>query len=305
MEFSFLYPAYLILLLIVPFIVFIHFFTLRTRRKYALRFANFEAIRRIRGIDLLSKNIMVLFLTTGIFILLTLSLSGMQVIYEGTVSSFSFVLALDTSSSMGADDLFPSRLETAKQEALSFIDLVPDKTKIALLSFSGNSLVLRELTNDKILLRRAIESVSLSDIGGTDIVEALVVSSNLLRGEEGKSIILMSDGISNVGTLEDGIAYANQQRVVVHTFALGTESGGITSYGLSKADQDSLHSISYNTNGKYFLINTSFSDEPFQQILGLRSGRVERDISAYLLLGAIGFFLLEYLLITTRYRVFP
>ena len=46
-------PIFLFYLLFIPFLILAHIISLRLRRKKALRFANFDAIDKIRGIDLL------------------------------------------------------------------------------------------------------------------------------------------------------------------------------------------------------------------------------------------------------------
>ena len=50
---SFIYPQYLFFILLIPLFIFIHLATLKSTKSSALKFANFEAISRIRGVDLL------------------------------------------------------------------------------------------------------------------------------------------------------------------------------------------------------------------------------------------------------------
>ena len=114
-EISFIKPSFLFLLALIPLIILIHFVTLRRKRSHALNFANFEAIARIKGVDLLSKNIFVLILTTIISLLLILSLSGLTLHRTVFASSFSFVVAIDSSRSMEANDFSPNRIEAAKE----------------------------------------------------------------------------------------------------------------------------------------------------------------------------------------------
>ena len=62
-------PSYLFLLFFIPLIILFHFVGLSRKRKNALKFANFEAISKIKGIDLYSKNISTLvFYTVMIFL---------------------------------------------------------------------------------------------------------------------------------------------------------------------------------------------------------------------------------------------
>ncbi len=136
MEISFTHPYYLFLLVVIPLIIFIHFISLRHKGGHALKFANFEAISKIRGIDLYSKNISILILTILISILLIFSVAGFTIQRTMSASSFSFVIAIDSSTSMDADDMSPDRITAAKNTALKFVDLTPLGTRFGVISFS-------------------------------------------------------------------------------------------------------------------------------------------------------------------------
>jgi Ca-activated chloride channel family protein len=306
MMITYVKPWYLLLLNLIPLIILVHFVTLKRKRSHALEFANFEAIARIKGVDLISKNIFILVLTSVIITLLTFSLAGITLQRTVYSSSFSFSLAIDSSKSMEATDFSPNRLEAAKQTALAFIDTVPAGTKMVIVSFSGNSFIEQRLTNDKTLLRQAVRGIPLSSVGGTDIAEAIITSTNLLEGEDAKAVILISDGRVNVGTIDDAITYANNNDVITHTIAIGTEEGGETSYGISKVDIDALKAIAYNTGGQSFRAENP--DEFKQQMLSimeLKFKKTSSSIVSYTTLLAMILFVIEYILVNTRYRVLP
>ncbi|MBU0760261.1 MAG: VWA domain-containing protein, partial [Nanoarchaeota archaeon] len=261
---------------------------------------------KVKGVDLLSKNIFILILSVLIFLLLVLSLSGVKMQRTLYSSSFSFIIAVDSSTSMEAADFSPNRLEAAKETALDFVDSFPAGTRAGVISFSGNAFIEQSVTDDKDFIKRAIEEIPLSSIGGTDLSEAVITSTNLLEGEEAKAVILLSDGKINVGTIETAINYANNHDVIVHAIGIGTLEGGVTSYGLSKIDEDSLKSLAYNTEGKYFQAGTKeLLRDSFNQIIELKFKKVSSDITSYLLLAAITLFLIEYILISTRFRILP
>lgn len=306
MEISFTHPYYLFLLVVVPLIIFIHFISLRHKGGYALRFANYEAISKIRGIDLYSKNIFILILTMLISVLLVFSLSGFTIQRTMSASSFSFVIAIDSSTSMEADDMFPDRITVAKNTALNFIDIVPAGTRFGIVSFSGNALIEQGMSGEKSLIKNAINNIGLSLISGTDLYEGIITSTNLLISEDAGAVILLSDGQINVGDLDDAIEYANINDVLVHSIAIGTQEGGQTSYGLSKVDEDSLKAVAFNTNGKFF--KATNSDElmnSFNDILEYEVRNVSFNLSRHFLVVALLLFILEYVLINTRYRIFP
>jgi Ca-activated chloride channel homolog len=299
---SFVYPGYLLFLFLIPLYIFVHLATLKATRSKAMKFANFEAISRIKGVDFFSKNIMVLGLSISVITFLVLSLSGLTFHTTIDASVYSFVLAIDSSQSMGAIDMKPNRMEAAKAAALDFVDSVPITTKVGVISFSGNSIIEQDLTNDKNLMRNGIKSIEISNIGGTDLIEAVVTSTNLLKGEETRAIILLSDGQINVGSIPEALLYANENNVLIHTIGLGTEAGGRASYGISKLDEDSLKALSYNTNGEFFrAVDENDLKNSLSQSIEKTRALVGINLSKYLLIIAIVLFTLEYILINSRY----
>ena len=303
---SFSQPLYLFFLFLVPLFILIYLVTMKTSKSAALKFANFELIARIKGVDILSRNIFVFILSMLIVALLVFSLSGTTLHVVLDSSSTSFVLAIDTSKSMEADDVPPSRIEAAKRAAIDFVDSSPIGTNMGVISFSGNSFIEQDVTDNKGLIKSAIRDIVISEVGGTDIFEAVITGNNLLEGEGEKSIILLSDGQVNVGDITDAIEYANRNDLIVHTIAFGTETGGQTSFGISKVDEDSLQALAYNTDGGFS--RATDRDEllqSFEDAVSLERRKVAIDISRYLLIATIVLFTLEFFLINTRYRRLP
>ncbi len=300
---SFLYPRYLFFLFLIPLFIFIHIVTLRASRTTALKFANFEAIARIKGVDFFSKNIITLFLSILIIFLLVMAVSGLTLHTTIKATDYSFVIALDSSESMGANDLLPNRMEAAKRAAVAFIDALPITTRVGVISFSGNAIIEQDLTESKSSMKSAVNEVQISEISGTDVYEAVITGTNLLSAENTKAIILLSDGQINVGTINDAIVYANENDIVVHTIAIGTEEGGETSYGLSKLDEDSLKALSYNTNGQFFrALDENELSNSFNEAIAKTERKVGINLADYLLIASILLFAFEYYLINSRYR---
>jgi Ca-activated chloride channel homolog len=286
--------------------ILLHLFSIKATKKNALKFANFEAISRIKGIDLFSKNITTLLLSCVVIALLVLSLAGLTIKVQKTVSDFSFVIAIDDSESMEANDLSPNRLEAAKNTANEFVNTLPIGSRAGVISFSGNAIVKQEVSDDKSYIRSAINGINLTSIGGTDISEAIIMGVNLLINEPNRAVIILSDGQINVGHLDEAIKYANRYNVVVHTIGVGTTKGGLTSYGLSKLDESSLKSIAYNTNGKYFsVLNNDQLKNSFLDIAAYKKKNVPFDMSSYMLVAAILIFFIVFVLFNYKFRVFP
>lgn len=302
MIFSFDRPIYLFLILLIPLVVFIHFLSLNVRKKKALRFANFSAISRIQGIDFFSKNLMVVSLNILIILALVFALSGANLHTVKSASDFSYIIALDSSNSMNADDFYPNRFDASKEVIKGFIDDSPLGVRIGLVSFSGSTLIENKIVVDKLELKNSLDKMVISEYGGTDLYEALVTSNNLLINEAYKSVVIVSDGQFNVGSVDEAVNYALGNDLVVHTIAIGTSEGGNTGFYISKLDEDSLKSLSYSTGGEFYsAIDRESERQAFENILELKKARVSIPLSSYLLLFAIALFVIEYFLSSTRY----
>lgn len=300
--FTFTHSQYLFLFFLIPVLFMIHFFSLSNKKKVALRFANFDAISRIRGIDFFSKNIVILFLNILIMFFLILAISGLTVQVTKESSSFSFVIAIDSSESMLADDFPPDRITAAKNIAREFVDAVPHGVIMGAVSFSGNAYIEQDLTNDKIEIKNSINKIEAKGWGGTDIYEAVITSANMLADEDNKAVIVLSDGQINVGNIDEIIEYAQKKDVLIHTIAVGTEEGGKTPYAISKLDKDSLNALAYNSGGKAFLAEDENSlRESFFDILDVTERKVSINMANYLILFSILLFAAEVFLINTRY----
>ena len=111
---------------------------------------------------------------------------------------------IDLSQSMQATDIDPTRLDASKQAAKDFIAQLPASYNIALVALSGNSRVLAQPTNDRGMINRYIDALTLED--GTHIGDALMAALDAIAhapGEPGEDpapgmVIMLSDG-SNTG----------------------------------------------------------------------------------------------------------
>jgi Ca-activated chloride channel family protein len=162
------------------------------------------------------------------------------------------------------------------------------------------------MTEKKDELKRAIDSIIISGIGGTDLYEAVLTSTNLLKNENQKAIVLLSDGQVNVGNVDDAVEYANANNVVINTIGIGTPEGGQTEFAISKLDEDSLKSLAYSTGGVYFsAANKQNLTNSFSQIFKVTRRKVTIETVDYLLLLAIILVVLEFFLSNTKYMNLP
>lgn len=306
MNVMFVRPQFLLLLFAIPLLILVHFMSLKFRKKDAVVFANFEAISRIRGIDFYSKNISILVLSILVVFFITLASAGMTIKQELYSSSFSFVIAIDSSQSMQADDLLPSRFEAAKSLSAVFINSAAVGTRMGIVSFSGEATIEHAVTSDKSALNGRLSSIQISGVGGTDVTGAIMAGMRLLSKEENRAIIVLSDGQFNVGNINSSVYDAVDQNVIVHTIAIGTTEGGQTSYGMSKLEKDALRAIAFETGGKFFeATNSKELEKGFESIAAMKIKDVEFSLSSYLYIIAMIIFVVEFVLINTRYKTIP
>lgn len=309
-------PVYLWYLASLPLLVMTHFLSLRSAKRKALRFANFQALKRIAGERFITKNILILVMRVIVLTMLIFAASGLQVWYKVDRAENNFVVALDISSSMTAKDFPPSRLDVAKDLSLRFMNDLDAKTKLGVITFSGVTLVKHVLSDDRIAARTAIEDISITKSGGTDIPGAIITATNLLLAEPeaGKAVILFTDGSNTLGnfidrSFEEAINYAVDNKVVVHAIGIGSESGPIgylpEYYNISSTySEDNLLQLTNSTGGLLYQAKDEFDLEVgFSELIG-KSDETFDSIRIDLGLLVIGILLLfiEWGLISSRFR---
>jgi len=327
MNITFTNPTYLWILAAVPILIITHFYTLGKSRSVALKIANFEAISRVTKGEFLgkpyksffrNKNPLILLLRTITYCLFILAISGATLWYVGESSESDFVLALDASSSMLADDFEPTRLDASKEAAKLFVNTVP-KAKIGIVTFSGVPIVKLRPTKDKETIMQTINEIDIMETGGTNIGDAIISSSTLLGDQEnGVSdiVVLLTDGRSNVGPqIDTAIEYAVDNNIVINTIGIGTEEGGkflenvsqeVADILVSKIDEESLQYIANVTHGKYYRAEDQQNlDNAFIEIASLTNRRISLDLSWMFLVAGLILLSLEWVLLNTRYKTIP
>lgn len=318
-ELNFSHPEYLLILLFIPIMIITHLLMLKRSQGVSIKFANFEALERIKKGSLIAspykgklfnRSFFLLLLRIMTYSILILSITGMTLWYETKTSEFDYTLAIDVSSSMLADDIPPNRLDSAKGSAIYFLDQISHGSKIGLVIFSGVTRVESRLEENKKILEEKINAINLLESGGTNIGDAIITSSNLLiESSQDKAIILLTDGQSNIGTdIDEALHYTTENNIRVHTIGIATEEGGsfknlnIT----TKIDESSLQHIAETTHGIFFKAETKDNlDEAFSQILKTSVKRVPFDMSWILLIIGLILLTIEWLVTNTKYRVVP
>jgi tight adherence protein B len=127
------------------------------------------------------------------------------------------VLAIDTSGSM-----LPDNIERAKAAADAFATRMEPGTRMGVVAFSDQPVVVQELTSDLGQVRAAIGGLTAQ--GDTALYDAVIQSSQLLGKEDAqRNLVLLSDGLHDgpPTTIKQAIDAANKNEVDIYTVGLG------------------------------------------------------------------------------------
>ncbi len=182
------------------------------------------------------------------------------------IEGIDIMLALDISGTMLAEDLKPNRIEAAKEAASTFIAGRPNDN-IGLVVYSAESFTQCPLTTDHAALLNLLRDVKFGMVqDGTAIGMALATSVSRLKDSMAKSkvVILLTDGLNNMGDISPLTAaeIAKTFGVRVYTIGVGTKGNAPfpvqTAFGTqyvmqpSDIDEKMLTEVAAMTGGNYF-----------------------------------------------------
>ncbi len=180
------------------------------------------------------------------------------------------ILVFDTSGSMLATDVQPSRLAAAQLAGNTFTDAVPEGFRIGVIGFGSSAQQLTEPTTDHLRVKTTIQSLQVA--GATAMGDALKLAFNSARvpvpdGLGGSrrlpsAIVLLGDGASTRGDDPiDVVQDSKKFKIPVYTVALGTQNGTLTHTNPNTGqtttervppDLLTLQEIARDTGGQFF-----------------------------------------------------
>lgn len=186
-------------------------------------------------------------------VLLTLAMSGPHVRAMMPSLGGSVVLCVDTSGSMTATDVDPTRAQAALAALRAFIAQAPPQTAIGLIAFASDAQVLTQPTRDRDRLHTALDEIP-PPSGATAIGDALSLAHRILPASGSRAVVLITDGENNAGS--DPLAAARAlgaAHIPLYTIGIGTNSGALIPGTLQTAgiDEDALRSYAAAAGGAY------------------------------------------------------
>jgi Ca-activated chloride channel homolog len=295
-DFGFLSPGRLAIL-VLPVALTIGYLVLQARRRrYAMRFTTVEMLDQVApDRPGWRRHLPALGLVVAA-VVATMAFARPVIAGETRESTQLVVLAIDTSISMEAEDVSPSRVDAAREAAGAFLDAVPEGVAVGVVGFDGVARNLISPTTRIDAVRRVIDgSINHSGLGeGTAIgeavflgIEAIEASGSETDDEAATSdeavgtIVVLSDGETTMGRTNDEAATAARSAgIPVHTIAFGTDAGTIMDPFEGEVpvpvNEEALAELARQTDGKAL---TAASVEQLSQVyedLG-RSVTVEKE----------------------------
>ena len=297
---SFDAPHRLWLLLIPVAMVVAYFLMQRRRGSYAVKFTNVELLDTVApdrpGWRRHLPALLLLFALVVGAMGFAKPARAEEVATKGGV----VMLAVDTSLSMEATDVTPSRIDAAKEAASAFLKSVPEGIRIGVVGFDGSSHVLLDPTTDTAAVQRTIDRLQLGE--GTAIGEAVFSALEAINTPDAASngdsstpsttaaprstdeeltgaVVLLSDGETTEGRPNDEAAKAAEAAgVAVNTIAFGTDSGVVTGPDGTQipvpVNRDALKTLADDTGGTYF---SAFTADQLKQVYEKLGESVERE----------------------------
>lgn len=169
------------------------------------------------------------FILTLSFIFLVLALARPIIAnkpIELPKKSIDMIVAFDISKSMLANDVYPNRLQFAKNKFYTLLENTKEE-KIGVIGFSSSAFMVAPLSDDISTLKYLVQNLSTEYIStqGSDINKALQSANKLLKDAKQKALIVFSDGTDESDFSKD-IAYAKENNIKVFIYAIATTKGG-------------------------------------------------------------------------------
>lgn len=275
-------------------------------------------------------------LRAGALALVVLALARPQRGLEQTrtrAEGIDIALAVDVSGSMLAEDFQlhgkrGNRLDAVKEVVREFVSHRPND-RIGLVVFAGRAYTPCPLTLDHGWLLDQLERTQVGMIeDGTAIGSGLAAGLNRLRASKAKSrvIVLLTDGVSNAGTVTPGAAAQLASALGVKVYAVGAGTKGLAPFPVTdplgrtvyesvkiEVDDEGLTRVAKATGGAYFrATDTEALRRTYERIDAMEKTAVEeptylmyQEYYPWFVIPAIALLLLEVGLGQTWLRVLP
>jgi Ca-activated chloride channel family protein len=313
---TFLVPLALLLFLPIATIAATYVVMLRRRRKYAVRFAALPMLDKVvpnrpawrRHVPTIA---LMLALAALVF-----AIARPEIPVKIPRERATVIVAIDTSASMQARDVDPTRMRAAIDAAVGFIDELPETFNVGVVAFSDTAELVSAPSTDRNAAKASLRSLDVSSataigeavFSSLDAIES--VAEHLPTDEEQAStqesgedlieelvpgrVVLLSDGSNTVGRTPAEAALASVAAdVQVSTIAYGTPDGVLETGPLDSipvpVDTETLNQLAEDTGGQAYTAQSSDELEEVYRDIGSSIGyRTEyREITVWFSVSAL------------------
>ncbi len=295
---------YLQLLWLIPILGLFFAWSLRNRRRRLERLISPTLAPRLTGEFSRGKAVLRALLLLGGFTFFILALArpqwGMKL---ETVRrrGVDIMVALDTSYSMNAEDVAPSRLTKAKAEIRAFLSRLKGD-RIGLVTFAGSAIVQCPLTLDYGAISLFLDVASTESVPdpGTSLAAAITTADSAFIAKERKYkvLVIVTDGEDLEGQIDSAVDKAREAGVIIYTLGIGSPEGrpipvrdakgDVVEYRkdssgqvvISRLGEKALAQIATRTGGRYFRASTSESelDDLYGEIAQMEKKELESKL---------------------------
>ena len=297
---SFQEPLYLLALLVVPLLAAAFALVRRRRRRYAVRFPAAVVLAGVRSPLPAWRRWIGPGLLALAAIAAALAVARPETVVAVPIERASVMLVTDTSGSMAATDVAPTRLDAVRGAVRGFLGDAPESLLVGFQSYATGTQASVAPSTSRGEIRATLDALQAQ--GGTATGDALAAALDQLearRGKDGRrapaAIVLLSDGATTAGADPlDSAARARRLGIPIHTVALGTAGGVVTDERTGQSisvppDPATLHAIASRSGGEAFEVDDGDALDGVYDELGSRIGtrRERREVSSAFAGGAL------------------
>ena len=293
-ELAFGSPDRLLILLVIPLLIVAYIIAMHRKNRRGMRFTNTSMLDVVVPKQSQWRRHVAVALSLLSLITLTAAFAQPKTQVDVPRERATIVVVIDASLSMEAIDVQPSRLAAAKQAAVAFVDSLPEKYNVAVVSMSGNPNILVPPTLAHNTVENAINTITLQE--STAIGESIITAMRALEQAPKDpanpdaiapgAIIMLSDGTNTAGRApQQAAAEARAAKVPIYTIAYGTENGYVDLDGKREpvpVDHELMRQIAEASGGQYFSAATPDQLKTVYANIGSEVGyeKADREVTA-------------------------
>jgi Ca-activated chloride channel homolog len=312
------WPGLLWTLLLVPVALAAYLFAQRRRSRYTVRFTNLDLLANVVSAKPgWRRHVPPAFYLLALAALLV-SLARPQAMTMVPKEQATIVLVMDVSGSMNATDVQPTRLVSSQRAATTFIEQLPEKFRVGIVSFASTAQTLTRPTTDRAAVYEAVASLHAE--GATAMGDGIERALDVKRPPTMPStdtaarqapappqgngadaplvVLLLSDGANTQGRTQpmEAAAHAKSLGVPVFTIALGTDGGMVDvpdeTGNLRRIpvppDELTLQRIAETTGARFFAAPSSRDLKNVYRELGSKIGFIREKQEITVVFAATG-----------------